>query len=369
MHSEARAIEHVSQASPDPRDPGASHIAALDGLRGVAAFAVLAHHIDFMSKQAVLFGHAYLAVDFFFVLSGFVMGLAYERRMSEGLTFFSFMRLRLARLYPMVLLGAVMGCTVAVFQKRDFAPGLALAAQLAFVPFFVSRDDAYPLNSVQWSLFFEIFVNGLHAASYKFLSTKSLFVAALAGGIALILTNLHFGGLSVGYSWTNFIGGFPRVIFSYSIGLLTYRLYIKNRLIKIYVPYIIILLMLLIFLAVPKISFIPDFVFVIIIFPSMMILALGSRMPSNLIRLTRWAGTISFPLYAIHVPLLYAAEMLMKIHKINKLSVISWIITAAVVVALSSLLGYMYDAPIHRWLTRRGRGWRPRGDAYASHQP
>ena len=89
---------HLAPTS-EPRGSGQPHIAILDGLRGIAALAVLAHHVGLMRNQSGLFSHAYLAVDFFFLLSGFVMGFAYESRMADGLSFVSFMRMRLGRLY------------------------------------------------------------------------------------------------------------------------------------------------------------------------------------------------------------------------------------------------------------------------------
>jgi peptidoglycan/LPS O-acetylase OafA/YrhL len=100
------------QVSADRTSGGKAHFEVLDGLRGSAAFLVVAFHIigiplGFNNSKNILH-HAYLAVDFFFGLSGFVIGYAYDDRWS-GMTTFQFFKLRLIRLQPLVILGATMG--------------------------------------------------------------------------------------------------------------------------------------------------------------------------------------------------------------------------------------------------------------------
>jgi peptidoglycan/LPS O-acetylase OafA/YrhL len=80
--------------------------ATLDGLRGVAAIAVTSLHFRFELGKFLL-PHSYLAVDFFFVLSGFVLAYAYEDRLSEGMKPIQFLRLRVIRLYPLYLIGTL----------------------------------------------------------------------------------------------------------------------------------------------------------------------------------------------------------------------------------------------------------------------
>ena len=91
------------------------HYALLDGLRGVAALLVVWYHIfegfQFAGNKPVIdfINHGYLAVDFFFILSGFVVGYAYDNRWGKTLTLGGFFRRRLIRLQPMVIMGAVFG--------------------------------------------------------------------------------------------------------------------------------------------------------------------------------------------------------------------------------------------------------------------
>ena len=91
------------------------HYNLLDGLRGVAALIVVWYHVhegySFASGDPIITGlnHGYMAVDFFFILSGFVIGYAYDDRWKKGFTLGDFFRRRLIRLHPMIVMGFVLG--------------------------------------------------------------------------------------------------------------------------------------------------------------------------------------------------------------------------------------------------------------------
>ena len=87
------------------------HYDILDGLRGIAALTVVWFHIFEAFATSHLdqrINHGYLAVDFFFILSGFVIGYAYDDRWKK-MTVTEFLKRRLIRLHPMVVIGAVIG--------------------------------------------------------------------------------------------------------------------------------------------------------------------------------------------------------------------------------------------------------------------
>src|SRR5450631_2286933 len=87
------------------------HYPILDGLRGVAAILVVAFHIfetHSTSHLDQIINHGYLAVDFFFLLSGFVVGYAYDDRWGRMSTW-EFIKIRLVRLHPLVILGTLIG--------------------------------------------------------------------------------------------------------------------------------------------------------------------------------------------------------------------------------------------------------------------
>ena len=94
----------------------------LDGLRGVAAMIVVVYHLfeDFGAGVAVQgANHGYLAVDFFFVLSGFVIGYAYDDRW-DRMSYGDFFKRRLIRLHPMVIFGSFLG--LLMFYFTDGGP-------------------------------------------------------------------------------------------------------------------------------------------------------------------------------------------------------------------------------------------------------
>ena len=84
-----------------------NHYAALDGLRGVAAFSVLLYHLGHWLNKPFLASNAGLAVDFFFCLSGYVLSVAYRARLDSGMPATTFMRIRLIRLMPMIVIGTL----------------------------------------------------------------------------------------------------------------------------------------------------------------------------------------------------------------------------------------------------------------------
>ena len=79
----------------------------LDGLRGVAAIIVIIFHFfelySFGNPAKQIVNHGYLAVDFFYVLSGFVIGYAYDDRW-DRMSYWDFYKRRLIRLHPMVII-------------------------------------------------------------------------------------------------------------------------------------------------------------------------------------------------------------------------------------------------------------------------
>ena len=92
----------------------------LDALRGVAALMVVAFHmLEILGNgdhTRQLLNHGYLAVDFFFALSGFVIGYAYDDRWGKGMTIWTFFKRRLIRLHPLVILGTLLGAILFYFQ-------------------------------------------------------------------------------------------------------------------------------------------------------------------------------------------------------------------------------------------------------------
>jgi peptidoglycan/LPS O-acetylase OafA/YrhL len=96
---------------------------AMDGIRGIAAILVALFHFraTFLHYDNNVIGDGYLAVDLFFVLSGFVLAHAYEHRFARGMTTFEFMRARVIRLYPLYFVGLAIA-SMAMFAGISRSP-------------------------------------------------------------------------------------------------------------------------------------------------------------------------------------------------------------------------------------------------------
>lgn len=204
----------------------------LDALRGLAAICVVMFHMQpAFQPLAVPGGH--LAVDLFFIMSGVVLSRAYEGRFQAGMGTLGFMRVRLIRLYPLYLLGAVFGIavTLASMLGRNIndwdASSLAQASlrALLFLPNVTAShgDQLYPLNIPSWSLFFEIAVNLLFVALWPLLTSRRLVVIAAATGTGVCAAVFFKGDLDIGAAASHLLPGLARTIFGFSVGVLIAR--------------------------------------------------------------------------------------------------------------------------------------------------
>ena len=226
------------------------HYVLLDGLRGVAALLVIWYHVFEGFATSPIdqkFNHGYLAVDFFFILSGFVIGYAYDDRWKTTMTQKEFFKRRLIRLHPMVVMGAVLGAITFCIQGCEQWDGTRVSISMVMVAMLLNlflipavpgtgpevrgNGEMYPLNGPSWSLFFEYIGNILYALFIRRLSTKALTILVVIAGIGLAsfsIFNLS-GNYHLGVGWSmidyNLIGGFLRMLFAFSIGLLMSRIF------------------------------------------------------------------------------------------------------------------------------------------------
>ena len=321
------------------------HYEILDGLRGVAALLVVCYHIfegyAFAGGEAVIKGinHGYLAVDFFFILSGFVISYAYDSRWTRKdnpLTLKGFFLRRLVRLHPMVILGAIIGTITFLIQGSVQWDGthiatsavmLALLAAMFLIPAVPGghyevrgNGEMFPLNGPSWSLFFEYIGNILYAFIIRRLPTKALAVVTAALGIGLgafaVLDVSGFGSIGVG--WTldcvNFTGGLLRMLFPFSMGMLLARTF-RPR--KIRGAFWLCSAALLVLFLVPfiggkcctgtvSLNGIFEIACIALVFPAIVMAgASGSLTDTFSSKACRFLGDISYPLYMIHYPFMY----------------------------------------------------------------
>ena len=360
------------------------HYDLLDGLRGVAALMVIFYHgLEAFATSPIdqRFNHGYLAVDFFFILSGFVIGYVYDDRW-KTMTTKDFIKRRLIRLHPMVVLGAVLGVIAFCIQGCEKWDGtqvsismvmLALLINLFLIPAVPGsgpeirgNGEMYPLNGPSWSLFFEYIGNIMYALFIRRMSTKALTALVVLAGIGLAsFAIFNFSGAGhLGVGWTmeeyNLIGGFLRVLFSFSIGLLMSRVF---KPIPVKGAFWICSLAIVVLLSMPYVgngealwmNGIYDSVCAILIFPMLVYLgASGKTTDKHSARICKFLGDISYPLYMVHYPLIYLYFGWVK--KENLTFAEAWPEALALVIG-SIVLAYislkLYDEPVRRYLTKR----------------
>jgi peptidoglycan/LPS O-acetylase OafA/YrhL len=362
-HDRQMTIASPPESPPvsDERRPG--RLIALDGLRGVAAVAVLLHHIANILNRDFPFGKGYLAVDFFFILSGFVLALAYDVTLHSQSGKARYARARFARLYPMILLGSVLGLAAALLTSEVLPLPLwqAFLMQALCLPVILGgHTDIFLLNRPQWSLFFEIFANGAYAFASRHLGNRNLVLVILVSIVVLICVGIRFGGVGVGFYSENFLGGFTRVVFSFFVGVLLGRSYSVGRL-RVpspgLGPLVFLLLLFLVFPYKQNLSAaIFDLAIVLIAFPLIVVAGANTTVPPSLRSPAVFLGAASYPLYMIHLPILHMTSVSFQLTN-QPLAVkgVFWAVIAVAIILLAWLLDLWIDAPARRFLASRHR--------------
>ncbi|RYD47319.1 MAG: acyltransferase [Sphingomonadales bacterium] len=281
-------------------------LGGLDLLRGIAALSVMGFHVGVIFPDvATPFSHAYLAVDFFFMLSGFVLTRTYHRRLQEGFGTAGFMTLRLKRLWPTIAVAAVIGLVSRIDSYAPEQLAFYLLLNLALVPW-LAGGVVFPLNGVIWSIWFELVANLVHASALARMSRVALagLAAAMAAVMFICVVTLAPYGPAPwdAGSWQgNFAAGLPRVMLSYVIGMLLYLTFgeAPRRALRAWQAPVL-LMSALMFGSWLDAGWPFDAAFVIVVCPVVVLGGLSRSGPP--LWLERISGDLSFPLYAAHVP-------------------------------------------------------------------
>jgi len=335
---------------------------ALDAMRGIAALGVVIFHIGDQLHQR-LFPHAYLAVDFFFMLSGFVLARAYEERLKTSLSAPRFVEMRLIRLYPLFALGVLLGTARVVSRVMDAAPHsmtaagafIAFFANMLMLPAWASPDVLFPFDVPAWSLFLEILINIAFAVVLYRLASRFLACFCLAAGALLFWAIFHQGYNDLGALWSTAGFGLLRVGFSFLLGILLARMRMaaKSNSPMALLPLIALALL----LAAPWPAGFGAQIDAIAVFVAMpLLLWAGARteLPQSWQPVGAVLGDISYPLYAIHFPLLQIFFHVF-FRTLHLPAVLAGVLFVAGVAWLSWYLAHRFDAPVRRWLSGRMR--------------
>jgi peptidoglycan/LPS O-acetylase OafA/YrhL len=285
----------------------------LDAMRGLAALAVALFHL---SNTLVPAG--YLAVDFFFVLSGFVLDHTYRRRFAAGLGVGEFMARRFLRLWPLHLCGLVLcfGWLARLVWRdaTDIGWGTLLSgmgSNLLFLPSFVGRDIS-PINPPAWSLLMEFGANALMALVAARRSTRSLVLMLGVVGAVLIADMMWTQAITpfegrtsvanMGYRWHDVHLGVVRTMFSFLFGMVLARVLARDHA-RVSRWALVAMVAVPVLLVVPlsgwaRFGF--DLAFILIASPVLVYAGARLQLPARWQATGRRLGDLSYPLYAVH---------------------------------------------------------------------
>lgn len=360
------------------------HYMILDGLRGVAAFVILVYHL--CEGCGVMLGHGYLGVDFFYALSGFVIGYAYDSRWG-GMNIKGFFKRRIIRLHPMVVMGTLLGLLFYYFGASEAFPFIGESPWWKVLLLFVYCSLMLPMpnawdirgwqdfnsfNGNSWSLYWEYLANILYALVFRFLPTALLAVVAAIAAVGTldITLNLDLFGLlegrfgaphSVNGGWSltsqELYVGAVRLMFPFLAGMLLSRVgkYITLRGGFVWCSIIVVVMMLM-----PQFEGLTNGLYetfvILLLIPVIIAIGAGSKIKSHRLNsVCRFLGDISYPLYITHLPFIYMQLAWMSNHPDASLG--ATIMLAVSVFVVSVGVAYaslkLYDLPLREWLTRR----------------
>lgn len=302
-----------------PAAAAAPRLVLLDGMRGIAAICVVLFHAN-LTAFGRLFAQAGSCVDLFFLLSGFVLTLAFEDRLGEGLGAEAFLRLRLKRFVPMTALGAVLGGIAYWGTTTPLSLVVSVVCAAVMVPALRS-SSLYPVNPPQWSLLLEIGANFAHGLVLARLSTRRLAMVTALFGVALVVTfgtevpkpkGQELSGISLTM--------LTRLGWCYCGGILFARAWREGRRSHLRLDWRLALA--LPFVATlawpyqPLQGWAGSAVLILVVYPPLFWLAASTEAPARAAPLLSALGALSFPLYALHfgVLVLYERAMGMEGH-------------------------------------------------------
>ncbi len=359
----------------------------LDGLRGVAALLVIWYHVfEAFATSPVdqRFNHGYLAVDFFFVLSGFVIGHAYDSRWQRGMTAGRFIVRRIIRLQPMVIIGVLLGVVSFIIQGCERWDGTAVSTPAVIASFLFGlfmlpalpgtmpevrgNGEMFPLNGPSWSLFFEYIGSIGYALWLHRLSRRSLWIFTVLSGVALAVWTLSdmSGSYHTGFGWSmadyGFVGGLLRLSFSFSAGLLMARRFKPMRVGAC--GFAVCSALIVAMLAMPYITTdgsksianaCYDLICTLLIFPAVVYIGASTPNGSGVSDcVCRFLGSISYPVYIIHYPMMYLFYAYVWSEGLTFAQ--TWPVAVAIclgAIILARLFLKYYDEPLRAYLSKK----------------
>ncbi len=336
----------------------------LDGLRGIAAMLVVQRHVSPLFFQVL--PSAYLAVDLFFVLSGFVIAFAYEEKLkSSRISFKRFMILRLLRLYPLYILAFLLmlyfyvdtGGTIGETGRTSLLVGTIFSLVFLPSPIALSFNQGLFVVLPAWSLFNELVVNVAYGLAVKWLNTRKIAIIMAISGALLVFAVYKFGKLDVGFHRHDLYGGMARVFYSFFAGVLIFRYRHLSRPLPAAVGGLCMLALVAVLCLPVTAGLRPvyDIAAALIILPALVFVSSSVRMGEASGKACLFIGSASYAVYVLHVPF---GEWTMHIFPLlfgtaaENYAPWAGIVFLTVLVVIGWALDKYFDAPIRRYLSK-----------------
>ncbi len=341
------------------------HFHALDGLRGIAAIAVVVFHFMEWIQPDInknFIGYGFLAVDFFFCLSGFVIAYAYDQRLPKmGLK--SFFTARLIRLHPLVVIGTVLGL-IGLFLDpfSNHAESLTssklvliIAASLFMIPYptMEARSfNLFSLNAPGWSLFWEYVANIMYATIIIRLSKKILVALLLLSAVGILYISNTCGHLVGGWNSETFLHGGIRMSYSFLAGMLIFRFgyILKNKM-----SFVLLSLLLLLAFMTPNFAktWLTEALIVLLYFPIIIMIGAGSILNNTTEKCAKFLGDISYPLYMTHYAGIWIFGNYISTHKVSNETLYGIVTLGSIsLIVISWIVMKTLDFPIRTFLNK-----------------
>lgn len=341
------------------------HYPILDGLRGTAALLVVTYHL-FEAYYPVPaqhpMHHGYLAVDFFYLLSGFVVGYAYDDRWGK-MTIIEFFKIRLTRLHPLVILGVFIGAIG--FWLDPYTNGMHNTSPLKLIgvmligftllpsPDIRGWGETHSLDGPCWSLLQEYIANVIYAVFGRKMSKTVLWIIVIISAIVLTLVSAWHGDVATGWGYSSFWIAVVRMMYPFFAGLLLFR---TGKLIRVPVAYTVCSLILILLFFIPTYHYngLYEAACIIIAFPIVVAAGAGGQISGRWAKLCRFSGAISYPIYILHYPFIYIYTAWVATKKpapARIIPVACGLFVFFILLAWAALK--LYDEPVRAWLKKR----------------
>lgn len=343
------------------------HFEILNGMRGLAAIVIVIFHfmeIIITDFSQIFIAHGFLAVDFFFCLSGFVISYAYDTRIAKMLLK-TFIKLRLIRLQPLVVIGSILGLLTFLFDPYSnlFAlygfkeTALLFTTSVFMIPYPVVSErffNLFNLNAPSWTLFWEYVANLIYATILFKATKRVLVILVLLSATFLFYIGWQYGNLLGGWNDSTFFHGLARISFSFTMGMLVHR---SGWIIKNKFGLIGMSALLMLALVTPyndQWSGIVEPIIVVFYFPLLLSLGAGATLAKKHEKINKLSGDISYPLYMTHYPFMWVFANYVSVTQPN-IAELWWVIPISIIL----LIGFAYivteflDFPIRRYLKDR----------------